>query len=113
MTDDRSSSREKLIKRLEDLVREKFPADRLEPALAFVRLYYARVRMDLLESRELLDLYGAALAHLGLARGDAPGMHWCGSTTRPWSRTAGNAPIRWSRSSSRTCLSWWTRRAWR
>jgi len=68
MTDDRSSPREKLIKRLEDLVREKFPADRLEPALAFVRLYYARVRMDLLESRELLDLYGAALAHLGLAR---------------------------------------------
>jgi len=73
MPDDPSTFRKKLIERLEDLVREKFPTDRLEPALGFVRLYYARVRSELLESHELLDLYGAALAHLSLARRRRPG----------------------------------------
>jgi len=73
MADDHFTSKQKLIERLEDLVREKFPADRSEPAIGFVRRYYARVRMELLESRELLDLYGAALAHLGLARLRRPG----------------------------------------
>jgi glutamate dehydrogenase len=68
MADDRSASRQKLIERLEDLVREKFPANRSDLALAFVHLYYTRVRIELLQSRELLDLYGGALAHLGLAR---------------------------------------------
>jgi glutamate dehydrogenase len=68
MAEDRSSSRQELIERLEDLVREKFPADRSALAINFVRLYYAHVRMELMENRALLDLYGAALAHLGFAR---------------------------------------------
>jgi glutamate dehydrogenase len=73
MAADHNASRAKLLERLEELVRERFPADRSELALGFVRLYYARVRMELLESRELLDLYGAALAHLSLARRRSPG----------------------------------------
>jgi glutamate dehydrogenase len=68
MIDSRFASRQQLLENLEDLVREKFPVDRQEPALGFVRRYYAHARMELLESRDLLDLYGAALAHLGLAR---------------------------------------------
>jgi glutamate dehydrogenase len=68
MTNESSAARQKLLDRLENLVREKFPDDRSETAARFVRLYYARVRADVLETRDLLDLYGAALAHLGLAR---------------------------------------------
>jgi hypothetical protein len=39
MAEDRSSSRQELIERLEALVREKFPADRSALAINFVRLY--------------------------------------------------------------------------
>jgi glutamate dehydrogenase len=68
MNSDRSTPHEKLLERLENMVREKFPLDRAETAARFVRLYYARVRMEVLETRDLLDLYGCALAHLTLAR---------------------------------------------
>jgi glutamate dehydrogenase len=68
MTKDRSAAQHKLLDRLEDLVREKFPEDRSETVARFVRRYYARMPTDVLESRDLLDLYGAALAHLSLAR---------------------------------------------
>ena len=61
------SSHDKLLARLGELVRQKLTGDRAETAARFVRLYYDRVRRDTLESRDLLDLYGAAMAQLGLA----------------------------------------------
>jgi len=68
MTSDTSTPHMKLLDRLEELVRERFPQDQVETAARFVRRYYGRVRMEVIESRDLLDLYGTALAHLTLAR---------------------------------------------
>ena len=65
---DLSAAHRKLLDRLEALVRERFPAEQAEMPARFVHGYYARVRTEILETRDPLDLYGAALAHLGLAR---------------------------------------------
>ncbi len=73
MTTTAQQSHNKLLDRLADLVRERFPEERSALAAHFVRLYYERVRLDILESRDPLDLYGAALAHLALARQRRPG----------------------------------------
>jgi len=61
-----------ILDRLEALVQERFGPEEAGLAARFVCLYYARVRREVLEARDLLDLYGAALAHLGLARRRRP-----------------------------------------
>jgi glutamate dehydrogenase len=68
MPSDSSSPQETLLARLETLAEERFSEGRAGLPARFLRIYYSRVRLDLLQSRALLDLYGAALAHLGLAR---------------------------------------------
>jgi glutamate dehydrogenase len=68
MTVDAPAPHRQLLARLEALVRQRFPPGEAGIPLRFLRLYYARTRTDVLETRDPLDLYGAALAHLRLAR---------------------------------------------
>ena len=55
------------------LVRERVSAEDLDLVLPFVDRYYAGVSPDDLAERSPGDLYGAAMAHLNLARRRAPG----------------------------------------
>ena len=55
------------------IARERVSADDLDLVLAFLTEYYAGVSPDDLAEREPDDLYGAAAAHLNLARRRAPG----------------------------------------
>ncbi|HSD76804.1 MAG TPA: hypothetical protein VLA98_05345, partial [Solirubrobacteraceae bacterium] len=54
-------------------VRERVDAGEREQCEEFVRQYFHRVPREDLAERDPLDLYGAALAHFGLARRHAPG----------------------------------------
>ncbi len=62
------SSISKKLEQLEDRVRERFLPEEAETAVRFLRRYYARARPEYLAANEALDLYGAALSHLNLAR---------------------------------------------
>ena len=55
------------------LARERVSGEDLDLVLAFVTGYYARVSPDDLAERKAEDLYGAAAAHLNLARRRTPG----------------------------------------
>ena len=55
------------------LARERVGGDDLDLVLAFVTGYYAGVSPDDLAERKAADLYGAAAAHLNLARRRTPG----------------------------------------
>ena len=55
------------------LARSRVSGEDLDLVLAFVTGYYARVSPDDLAERKANDLYGAAAAHLNLARRRAPG----------------------------------------
>ena len=55
------------------LARERVSSEDLDLVLAFITGYYAGVSPDDLAEREVGDLYGAAAAHLNLARRRAPG----------------------------------------
>ena len=56
------------------LVRERVSGEDLDLILAFVTGYYAGVSPDDLAERKTDDLYGAAAAHLNLARRRTPGV---------------------------------------
>ncbi len=55
------------------LARERVGGEDIDLVLAFITGYYAGVSPDDLAEREVGDLYGAAAAHLNLARRRAPG----------------------------------------
>ena len=61
-----------LMDQLTAYARERLEANGNEALEAFFREYYRAVPMPELEARELADLYGAALAHWGFARGRQP-----------------------------------------
>ena len=92
--------------------RERVSGEDLDLVLAFVTGYYTGTSPDDLAERKTDDLYGAAAAHLNLARGARPGSRRFGSTTPGSSGTAGSRHIPSSRSSPTTCRSWSTRCAW-
>jgi glutamate dehydrogenase len=62
-----------LIDALCDRIREELPDERASMVAEFTRQYYHWVPPEDLADREPSDLYGAALAHWGLARERAPG----------------------------------------
>jgi glutamate dehydrogenase len=62
------TAKAELIDRVIVLVRDRVPAEQAELTQDFVREYYSQVDADDLRDREVLDLYGAALSHLNLAR---------------------------------------------
>src|SRR4051794_29717358 len=63
---------EALIEGVCDRIREELPKPDAELAEAFVRQYYRWVSPDDLEDRTPKDLFGAALAHFGLAQKRQP-----------------------------------------
>ena len=63
---------DKLIDEITEFARERVGGEDLELVLAFVARYYAGASYDDLTEREVDDLYGAAAAHLNLARRRAP-----------------------------------------
>ena len=73
MTTDQKKQQAEVIEDITALVRDRVSGEDLELALAFVGAYYAGVSPDDLVEREAGDLYGAAVAHLNLARRRAPG----------------------------------------
>jgi glutamate dehydrogenase len=72
MAPDTTAHRLQTLERLQDMVRERFAPGQTELPARFVGRYYARVRQELLDTRDPLDLYGAAIAHLSLARQRRP-----------------------------------------
>ncbi|MGH2376505.1 MAG: NAD-glutamate dehydrogenase, partial [bacterium] len=62
-----------LIDKVVAFARGKVGRDQAEIVEAFVRQYYRGVAPDDLVERTIVDLYGAALAHLSLARQRTPG----------------------------------------
>ena len=62
-----------LMEEVTALVRERVGSDDLDLVLAFVTGYYAGASPDDLAERKAADLYGAAAAHLNLARRRTPG----------------------------------------
>ncbi len=74
MTEQQRTPSAEFLDRLADMVSERLPEDGAPGAARFLRHYYSRVPVEVLEEREPLDLYGAALAHMGLARRREPGQ---------------------------------------
>ena len=62
-----------LMEEVTALVRERVGSEDLDLVLAFVTGYYAGASPDDLAERKAADLYGAAAAHLNLARRRTPG----------------------------------------
>src|SRR5215210_2279338 len=62
-----------LVERICARVREHFDSDQAPLAEDFVRHYFRRVPPEDLAEFELVDLYGAALAHFAFARHRTPG----------------------------------------
>ena len=62
-----------LVERICSRVREHFDSDQAPLAEEFVRHYFRRVPPEDLAEFDLLDLYGAALAHFAFARHRTPG----------------------------------------
>ena len=62
-----------LFEEIARLARERIGGAELEAALSFIDLYYAGVSLEDLAERRPDDLYGAAVAHLNLARRREPG----------------------------------------
>ncbi len=62
-----------LIDSVCERIRDRLPADQIQPCEAFVRQYYQWVPAEDLADRNPLDLYGAAVAHWNLAQQRAPG----------------------------------------
>jgi len=65
--------KDRLISQVIDRLHHKLTERQLQWALPFVRHYYRGVGPDDLVDRNVLDLYGAALAHWNLARWRQPG----------------------------------------
>ena len=63
-----------LIDGIAALARERMGGGDLDAALSFIALYYAGASLEDLVERQPEDLYGAAVAHLNLARRRAPGQ---------------------------------------
>ncbi len=63
MNTSRHSLNSAILDRLQDMVMEKLPHAQRAAAALFVRQYYLRVPAAMLEQRDPIDLYGAALAH--------------------------------------------------
>ena len=69
-----------LIDTVCERIRERLPAEQVQPCEAFVRQYYQWVPAEDLADRNPLDLYGAAVAHWNLAqqrahrRGEGAGL---------------------------------------
>jgi len=63
-----------LIEEILALVRERLPAEQVETAARFVKHYYADTPGGDLAELDAATLYGAALAHWGLARERPPGV---------------------------------------
>ncbi len=68
MTESQHTLSSEFLERLTALAADKLPAQSAPRAVRFLRRYFARVPMEVLEEREPLDLYGAAIAHLSLAQ---------------------------------------------
>ena len=62
-----------LFEEIAALAQERLGGGELDAALSFIALYYAGVSQEDLAERRPDDLYGAAVAHLNLARRRAPG----------------------------------------
>jgi len=62
-----------LFEEIAALASERLGGGELDAALSFIALYYAGVSQEDLAERRPDDLYGAAVAHLNLARRRAPG----------------------------------------
>ena len=63
-----------LFEEIAALARERLGGGDLDAALSFIALYYAGASLEDLVERRPDDLYGAAVAHLNLARRRAPGQ---------------------------------------
>ena len=63
-----------LFEEIAALARERLGGGDLDPALSFIALYYAGASPEDLIERRPDDLYGAAVAHLNLARRRTPGQ---------------------------------------
>ncbi len=73
MTPRGEDRKNEIIEALVALVHEKLPAAEAPRAEAFMRRFYRNVAPFDLESRELLDLYGAALSHYRFGHQRKPG----------------------------------------
>ena len=73
MTVQPAAQQTELMDAVTALARERVSAEDLDLVLAFVTGYYAGVSPEDLAERKADDLYGAAAAHLNLARRRAPG----------------------------------------
>ena len=76
-----------LIESVCERVRERVPQEEVAEAEAFVRSYYRRAPAADLAGRELVDLYGAALAHWSFGR-DRPAGEPAGARLQPDVRAA-------------------------
>ena len=65
--------KDELLDKVIERVREQLSGDRARQVEELVRQYYDWVPREDLASRSVVDLYGAALAHLSFARGRASG----------------------------------------
>jgi glutamate dehydrogenase len=70
---DRTDPAAELIDEVSARVRERFDPDEVDTAERLVRAYYHHVARRDLDGRSPTELYGAAIAHLQLARTRAPG----------------------------------------
>ena len=73
MTGQPTTHPNELMDQVAALARERVGSEDIDLVLAFVARYYAGVSPDDLAERKPDDLYGAAVAHLNLARRRAPG----------------------------------------
>ena len=66
-------AKDELLDRVVDRIREHMPDDRGAQAEEFARQFFAWIPREDLEGRSPIDLYGAAMAHLGFALQRSPG----------------------------------------
>ena len=74
MTVQPDTQQTELFEEIGAVARERMGGEDLEAALSFIALYYAGASPEDLIERRPDDLYGAAVAHLNLARRRAPGQ---------------------------------------
>ena len=66
-------AKDDLLDRVVDRVRELLPEDRAPQAEEFIRRYYSWIPREDLADRSPVDLFGAAVSHLGFAHQRGPG----------------------------------------